>query len=438
MAKGTIKHRGTPAAAKRRKAQQRIRKKIKVKQAKKEPSWSQRMKKTYTPGGKKQLNNSKDDPAWDGKKRRRFENAEGDEVQDEVDETKMKRLNERDPLETQLFLKHLPLDVTDQEMNEFFKRFGDVRRVLLVRSKATGGLSGTGFVHCGTVELVDSIMAVATQNSRDLSAIDREEMKAKTSNLTHHQAKKVNYKLRADVAQIRDPFLTIRNTRFTVHRVLSRVDSQEQTSSMQKKKKRTRVAGDDPRNLYLLQEGLITLDSPAAKDLPPQYVAMLQADYQARRETLKNVTMFVSRTRLNVRNLPKKYDERAIRQLFSKPARSYLKTHPEDTDKEHWGKYGPIKNVKLLKDGNGVSKGYAFIEFVNHNVALSCLRQLNNNPTLFGDRQRPVVAFAVENMNAIQKLQRMREIKKNRLASTNNNNGNDYNEGDDEEGYEAK
>ncbi|CUF40140.1 RNA-binding protein, putative [Bodo saltans] len=417
MAKGTVKNRSTPAAAKRRKAQQRIRKKVKVKQSKKEPSWSARMKKTYTAAGKKKTGG--DEKGADGKKRR-WANEDGDEVQDEVDETKMKRLNERDPLETQLFLKHLPFDLTDAEINDFFKRFGDVRRVLLVRSKATGALSGTGFVHCGTIELVDSIMAVATQNARELNTQDKEAMKEKTASLTHHQAKKAEFKLRADVSQIRDPFLTIRNTRFTVHRVLSRTDSQEVTSAMQKKKKRTKMAADDPRNLYLLQEGYIAADSPAARDLPPQYVQMLQADYEARRETLKNVTMFVSRTRLNVRNLPKKYDERAIRQMFAKAARTYLKTHPEDTDKEHWGKFGPIKNVKLLKDGNGVSKGYAFIEFVNHNVALNSLRQLNNNPTLFGDRQRPVVAFAVENMNAIQKLQRIREIKKNRLASNSN------------------
>lgn len=132
---------------------------------------------------------------------------------------------------------------------------------------------------------------------------------------------------------------------------------------------------------------------------------------------LKDTNMFVSKTRLNVRNLPKKYTDRDVRKLFSDHARNYLKKHKEDMDKEKWGKYGPIKNVKLLSDGNGVSKGYAFVEFVNHNVALNVLRQLNNNPTLFGEQNRLVVSFAIENINAIQKLERIREIRQKKMGS---------------------
>lgn len=55
-----------------------------------------------------------------------------------------------------------------------------------------------------------------------------------------------------------------------------------------------------------------------------------------------------------------------------------------------------------------MSKGYGFIEFVNHNVALHALRTLNNNPTLFGDQRRLLVSFSIENINAIQKLQRIK------------------------------
>jgi len=106
-----------------------------------------------------------------------------------------------------------------------------------------------------------------------------------------------------------------------------------------------------------------------------------------------------------------------MRRLFAKESRTYLKAHPEDATREKWGKYGPIKNVKLVRGADGTASGYGFIEFVNHNVALHCLRMLNNNPTVFGNERRLIVAFAVENVEAIQKLQRIKALKQQRAAA---------------------
>eukprot|EP00331_Platyophrya_macrostoma_P027336 CAMPEP_0176436158 /NCGR_PEP_ID=MMETSP0127-20121128/17785_1 /TAXON_ID=938130 /ORGANISM="Platyophrya macrostoma, Strain WH" /LENGTH=427 /DNA_ID=CAMNT_0017819391 /DNA_START=84 /DNA_END=1367 /DNA_ORIENTATION=+ len=418
MATGTTKKRMTPSAKRRKKSQQRIRKKAQTKVKKTQPNWKATMKKSYGSGKSGKGTAPYDPRVAKHMKKGSFVNPEtGDEVQEEIDEEKMKRMNEVNPLETQLFLKHLPFDITEDEILTYLRRFGDVKRVFLVRSRATGALSGTGFVHCGTVELADSIIKFATQNARELSAAGREDMKSKTADMSHHQAKKLQFKLRTDSSEVRDPFIELKNTRVTVHKVLSRSDSQEVTSAAEKKRKRTRVAADDPRNLYLLQEGLITPESPAAKGLPERYVASLVADYESRRAMLKNTNYFVSKHRLNIRNLPKKLDDVAVRKIFLEHARAYLTKHPEDVDKEHWGKYGPVKNVKLLRDGNGASKGYAFVEFVNHNVALAVLRSLNNNPNVFGDAHRPVVSFAVESTNAIQKLQRLRELRQNRVVN---------------------
>ena len=36
-----------------------------------------------------------------------------------------------------------------------------------------------------------------------------------------------------------------------------------------------------------------------------------------------------------------------------------------------------------LKDGKAQSRGYGFVEFLNHGHALACLRELNNNPEYF-------------------------------------------------------
>jgi nucleolar protein 4 len=217
--------------------------------------------------------------------------------------------------------------------------------------------------------------------------------------------------MRLDAVTSRDPFLTVRATRVTVHPALSRTESQEVTSAVKKKKKSTKVAADDPRNLYLLLEGHILPDSLAAKGLPPKYVEMLQHDYEKRKMQLRNINLFVSKTRLSVRNLPRKLSENDVRRLFLEAARRHLEDHPEDLDRARWTKHGPIRNIKLLKDSAGQSKGYAFVEFFNHPTALAVLRYTNNNPSLFGDRQRLIVSFAVEDINAIQKLMRIKELK---------------------------
>ncbi|RNF10957.1 putative RNA-binding protein [Trypanosoma rangeli] len=422
MGTGVVRRKPTPSALRKKKAHQRIRKQLRRKQEKKRPNWKAAIAKAYADSNSD--GNKKGPFGKNKRKRSRNEDGDGDaavgtdeggEVQSDVDEEKQDRLNQRDPLETQLFLKRLPLDTTDEELLKFFvSRFGQVRRVLLVRNMATKTLAGTGFVHCGSVELADKIFEHAQQNAREIAAVDRADWKEKTTDLSHCQAKRMRFKLRTDAFVSHDPFLTLRDTRFTVHRVLSRSDSHEASAALQKKQKRTKVAADDPRHLYLLREGLILPDTPAARGLHPQYLAMIQQDYEARKNQLRNSNMFVSTTRLNVRNLPRTMSEKEFRAMFVTQVRSFLKANKQFIDKEKWGKYGPIKNIKLVRDSAGTSKGYAFIEFVNHPIALHALRTINNNPTLFGDGRRLMVSFAIEDINAIQKLQRMREIRRQR------------------------
>lgn len=419
MARGALggdakQKRNTPSALRKRKNQQRSRKSLQHKMKDKKPSWTAAMKKSYIKDDRKK----KSDAAKEGDAE---EEEGGYEVQEEIDEATQERLNKAQPLQAQLFIKGVPPDATDGELFELFKRFGKVKRVLLVQNKVTKRPAGTGFVHFDKPDVVEKVLAHAQQNAREAQTEAREKVEQMTQALSHHKAKKLKYKLNNQEQQqpvSKDPFIMYNNHKIFLFRAMSRIDSQELVSQVKKKKNRTKVAGDDPRNLYLLQEGMILPGTPAAVGLPPQYLEMLQSDYESRKQQLRNTTMFVSRTRLSIRNFPRKLEEKDLRTLCSKYAREYLKKHPEDLDRESWGKYGPIKNVKLLVDPSGISRGYGFAEFVNHNVALHVLRSLNNNPTLYGPRQRLVVNFAIENINALQKLERIREKKRTRLQST--------------------
>lgn len=92
-----------------------------------------------------------------------------------------------------------------------------------------------------------------------------------------------------------------------------------------------------------------------------------------------------------------------------------------------------IRQIKILKDGRKgkatqeqqYSRGVAFLEFSEHQHALVALRVLNNNPETFGPEHRPIVEFALDN---IQKLKLRNE--KLQYQQRAPHNGNSRNEND--------
>ena len=61
-----------------------------------------------------------------------------------------------------------------------------------------------------------------------------------------------------------------------------------------------------------------------------------------------------------------------------------------------------------------------FIEFTEHEHALTALRALNNNPNAFSRARRPIVEFSIEDARAVRKLElkaKQREGQQKRAAS---------------------
>lgn len=48
----------------------------------------------------------------------------------------------------------------------------------------------------------------------------------------------------------------------------------------------------------------------------------------------------------------------------------------------------------------GKSKGFAFVEFISHELAIKCLNQLNNNPTIFTDDRVGILAVFFFDLNS--------------------------------------
>ena len=459
---GTLEKRETPSTIRRKSNAKRSRRQLKAKRSAEKPSWTESLKRRYIEQDQVKSGKRVDSRPWmkrqkDAKSarelaqvRRRGGADEGDddaargsdddeedeedeehdfgekleagavdgmEVQDDIDEEKQERLNEMKPLQLQAFLKGLPQDVEDSDLVAYLTRFGAVDKVFIVKHKLTGMPTGTAFVHFKDEEACKGLMETAKGNSLELAAEQRGDQRVATEGLSRHKTKELLHKLKHQQTVSRDPFIFYGQTRVTVHEPMSRTDAQEFIGAMHKggkKSKKTPTGMDDPRNLYLLREGLIEAGTPAAKGLTPNHLQMLMRDYEERKLQVRNVNFFVSKSRLSIRNLPKDYDSSKLRKLFIAKAKEYYKSHKTALDKSKWGKYGPVKQCRVLVDTKGQSKRYGFIEMIDHEVALYCLRMINNNPDVFGQNSRPVVNFAVENYTALQKLERLKEQRKAR------------------------
>jgi len=155
----------------------------------------------------------------------------------------------------------------------------------------------------------------------------------------------------------------------------------------------------DRRNIYLSKEGLIPEDSAAWEALSASDKAKRKRGVEEARTKLRSPNFCVSKTRLNVRNVPRSWDEKKIKAMFIAAV------------KERATKANPkVVQVKLLKEdgpdgakGEGRSKGIGFVEFDDHEHALCALRQLNNNPKPWGKDTRPIIEFAIDDVRTLKK-----------------------------------
>ncbi len=218
---------------------------------------------------------------------------------------------------------------------------------------------------------------------------------------------------------------------------VSRAVTRDEASKLKEAGERQREKADK-RNLYLLREGstyhvfydfyrsvrltrsiVILPNTPAAESLPPAEVEKRTQSFNARRALLRsNPSLFVSRTRLSIRQLPLFVTERMLKRLAIHAIRAFEAevkagkrqaltadelTEPapdkededvkmeedESTSKKHKGKgrNTGVKQAKIVRQqdrvdpvtGKGRSRGYGFLELGNHADALRVLRWSNNN-----------------------------------------------------------
>ncbi|KAK6320148.1 hypothetical protein J4Q44_G00092550 [Coregonus suidteri] len=151
--------------------------------------------------------------------------------------------------------------------------------------------------------------------------------------------------------------------------------SREDAVKLKDKKVKTHTG---TRNLYLAREGLIRAGTKAAESVPAADMAKRTRFEDLKRTKLRDMNVFVSKTRLCVHNLPKFVDVKQLRQLCLKAAGG--------------GKVARITECRVMYDKKPERT----------------LRYLNNNPDIYGNTKRPIAEFSLEDGKKL-KMKEMRQ-----------------------------
>lgn len=264
---------------------------------------------------------------------------------------------EEEELQRTLFICNLPFDIVSEEVKQRFLAFGEVQSFAPVLHPVTKRPKGTGFLKFRTIDAADAAFSAANAEAG----------------------------------------LGV----FLKGRQLKVLKALDKKAAHNKEIEKTKKEDHDHRNLYLAKEGLIVEGTAAAEGVSASDMLKREALERKKVTKLQSPNFHVSRTRLIMYNIPKSMSEKELKRLCIHAVISRA------------SKQKPmIRQIKFLKDskkGKEVSKnhsrGVVFIEFTEHQHALVALRVLNNNPETFGSEHRPIVEFALDNVQTLRQRQ---------------------------------
>jgi nucleolar protein 4 len=280
---------------------------------------------------------------------------------------------------TTIFIRNLAYDTTENALHDKFSQFGRIKFCKIVMDRVLQRSMGTGFVQF--FELADANAVLEEYEAKE----ETKDRKARFKKSAHAQKM-----LRLDGRDL----------------ILSRAVDRGEAKNLEENNKKQK---ENRRHLYLSREGLILPDTPAAEGLSKEDLAKRQRAWKEKREKLKNPNYHVSTTRLSVRNIPLDMADKTLKTLF--------RTQVVDSLREAGKKAGNVgvRQCKIVRDEekpdmNGIpkSKGYGFVEFLEHEHALLALRLINNNPKVFTQNHRPIVEFALDDVRKVMVRNKLR------------------------------
>ncbi|KAG2237840.1 hypothetical protein INT48_002141 [Thamnidium elegans] len=352
------------------------------------------------------------------------ENEDGDNEED-VKARKAKKMTGPTSADgTTLFIRNLLFESTEEDLKELFKQWGSVLYAKITRDPVTKLSRGTGFVCMRKKEDVDEILEAA-ERLRTISQKDENnDTEAMNQLLSKREKKKKGLMYKSIITPESG---SGDGAKFTLHgRVLEVTLAVDRTQAKEiKDANLSQKRKEDKRNLYLMREGVVFPNTPAAETMTPAELSKRQLSFSSRKKLISsNPALYISRTRLSIRNLPIKVTDTDLRALgmssinkFKNQVKAGERTDLTKEEKEDgWHLLPRVKQAKIIRSKDRIdtatnelrSKGYGFLEFSTHSHALASLRYLNNNPDIF-EGKRLIVEFSLENKDVTDRREQRTE-----------------------------
>ncbi|KAF8088061.1 hypothetical protein N665_0556s0013 [Sinapis alba] len=277
-----------------------------------------------------------------------------------------KETQENDDFKRTVFISNIPFDVSKEDVTQRFAVFGQVESLFLVLHPVTKRPKGTAFLKFKTEDASDAAISAASTAS--------------------------------------GVGVLLKGRQLSVMRAVDKKSAQD--IGLEKTKEKNL----DHRNLYLAKEGQILEGTPAAEGVSAEDMDRRRRLHENKMKKLQSPNFHVSKTRIVIYNLPKSMNEKQLQKLLVDAVTSRA-TKQKPT----------IRQIKFLQnekkgkvDTKNYSRGVAFVEFTEHDHALVALRVLNNNPETFGPQHRPVIEFAVDNVQKLKLHKANQQFQRNR------------------------
>ncbi|GCC30743.1 hypothetical protein chiPu_0009197, partial [Chiloscyllium punctatum] len=259
-----------------------------------------------------------------------------------------------------VFIRNLSFDTEEEPLGEMLEQFGDLKYTCVVRHHDTEHSKGCAFAQFMTKESAQKCVEAAE-------------------------------------SQCEDGGLQLDGRKLIVTLAVSREEAKKFSQKSLRKPPGT-------RNLYLAREGLIRAGMKSAEGMSATDMTKRTRFAELKRQKLKDMNIFVSKTRLCVHNIPKSLTDQQLRKLCLEAA---------GTKDARLKECRIMRNLQTAKaEKSGCSLGYGFVEFTEHSHSLIALRCLNNNPDIFGPEKRPIVEFSLEDRQKlkIKEMRRQRSL----------------------------
>lgn len=127
-----------------------------------------------------------------------------------------------------------------------------------------------------------------------------------------------------------------------------------------------------------------------------------------------NPNLFTSKTRLTIRNFAKNVEENELRKKILEASNKWISEIKDLEKKKHYERTKKIKQVKIIRDpkNNNKSKGTAFAEMFDEELAKGTILKLSNIPLREDDDRGLIVDFALEDARKIHKRELINQSKK--------------------------